>query len=421
MPRSQVTVFYGWILVLVMLLLLSVGWGTTVYMFSVVAGALHGEFAPSRAVLMTCSTGMMLMVGLSSPVLGKLLDRYPNKIILALGAISMGLGFIAVALSPVIEAVVLSYILLIGLGMATLSTLTVSTLLSRWFVRRRGLAIGIAALGTQFGGFLYPPIFAAVMESYDWRIALGGLGVIILIVLPLFIWLLIVDRPEQKGLHTDGDSAPAAPPTNHTATPADKLSLLQLFAQRNFLLVVCVVGSAVAANTVLLANLALFATDLGEQAVRGAYLVSLVALLGIFFSPLVGWLSDSINIKIVTMLITASLAISCLIFSVADSYTTLLIAAFFMGVGGGGVFPLWASLVGKLYTTRIYGQVMGATTLVIALLTAIGPPLGGWIHDTTSSYRLLFLILLVLLGAMTLLTTLIRVPESDASSTQNTR
>ena len=278
-------------------------------------------------------------------------------------------------------------------------------------VRRRGLAIGIAALGTQFGGFLYPPIFAAAMEAYEWRLALGSLGLLIVLIMPVLIRLFIVDQPADKGLHPDGDDAPAAAEATNRAKPA-KLSLLSLFKQRNFVLVVLIVGAAVATNTVLLANLSLFATDLGEEAVRGAFLISLVALLGIFFSPFVGWLSDVINIKWVTALITASLAVCCLIFSVATSYPILLTAAFFMGVGGGGVFPLWASLVGKLYDTRIYGQVMGATTRVIALFTAAGPPFGGWVHDTTQSYRLLFLTLLVILAVMTLLITFIKVPQT---------
>ncbi len=406
--------FYGWILVAAMLVLLSVGWGTTVYMFSVVAGALHTEFNPTRLVLMTCSTGMMLMVGLSSPLLGKLLDRYPNKYLMMAGTVSMGLGFICISLSPSITLVVVSYILPIGFGMATLSTLTVSTLLARWFVRRRGLAIGIAALGTQFGGFLYPPIFATVMANHDWRFAIGGLGILIIAIVPVLVWTLVVDRPEDKGLHPDGDATAA--PAPETTSTAEKLSFWQLLRQRNFLLVVCIVGSAVATNTVLLANLALFATDLGEAAVRGAFLVSLVALLGVFFSPAVGWLSDVISIKLVTALITASLAGSCLVFSVATSYPVLLMAAFLMGIGGGGVFPLWASLVGKLYDTRIYGQVMGATTLVIALFTAIGPPFGGWVHDTTDSYRLLFLTLLGILSVMTALITLIRLPPQTGQA-----
>ena len=144
--------------------------------------------------------------------------------------------------------------------------------------------------------------------------------------------------------------------------------------------------------------------------------MSTVALLGIFFSPFIGWLSDVISIKLVTALITTSLAICCLIFSLANSYTTLLVAAFFMGIGGGGVFPLWASLVGKLYDTRIYGQVMGASTLVIALFTAAGPPFGGWVHDTTESYRLLFLTLLGILGVMTLLITFIKLPAVNETN-----
>ena len=417
MNQTKPKLFYGWVLVAVMLLLLSVGWGTTVYMFSVVAGALYQEFEPTRLVLMICSTGMMLMVGLSSPLLGKLLDRYPNKWIMLCGTLSLGLGFIGISLSADIWMVVASYVLLIGAGMATLSTLTVSTLLARWFVKRRGLAVGIAALGTQFGGFIYPPLFAQAMQAYDWRVAIAGVGGLILLIVPAAIWFLVTDKPEDKGQYPDGASEPAqsqqTSSSEQNAGEPVQLSLGTLFTQRNFLLLVGIVGSAVATNTVLLANLSLFATDLGETAVRGAFIISLVAFLGIFFSPFVGWLSDVVPIKTVTAIVTGSLAISCLLFSMANTYPMLLAAALFMGVGGGGVFPLWASLVGKLYSLKVYGQVMGASTLVIALLTAIGPPFGGWIHDTTGSYRQLFLTLLVILAVMTVLIAWIRVPTAQ--------
>ncbi len=177
---------------------------------------------------------------------------------------------------------------------------------------------------------------------------------------------------------------------------------------------VAIVGAGVATNTVLLANLSLFATDLGEPPVRGAFLVSLVALLGIFFSPFIGWLCDVIHIRVATVLVTLSLAAACAVFSLATTYPLLLLATCFMGVGGGGVFPLWASLVGRLYHTRVYGQVMGATTLVTALFTALGPPFGGWVHDTTDSYRWLFLTLLGVLVAVTAMAAFLRVPGREA-------
>lgn len=414
--RSQAPkFFYGWIMVGMLLLLLSVGWGTTVYMYSVVAGAVGAEFQASRFVLMMGSTGMLLMVAMSSPFLGTLLDRYPNKWVLAAGTLLMGVGFIVVSLSPTVWTVVASYVLLVGLGTATLSILTVSTLLTRWFVRHRGLAVGIAALGTQLGGFIYPPIYAAVMEAFNWRIAIGGMGVLIIAIVPLLIWLLVVDRPEDKNLLPDGDTVrdPAATADRHSAAPAGaRLSFPELFAQRNFLLAVLVLGAAVAANTVLLANLSLFATDLGEPPVRGAFLVSLIALTGVICSPLVGWMCDAINIKVVAAIVTLSMVVANLIFSVANTYPLLVVATVIQGIGGGGAFPLWASMIARLYHTRVYGQVMGSATMVISGLTALAPLFAGWIHDTTSSYRVVFLTILVVLSVVTLLLPFIRVPRT---------
>ncbi len=85
------------------------------------------------------------------------------------------------------------------------------------------------------------------------------------------------------------------------------------------------------------------------------------------------------------------------------------------GIGGGGVFPLWASLVGHLYHTRVYGQVMGAVTLLAAIVTAATPLFAGWVHDVTQSYRPLFLTLLVALVLLSLLTLGVRVPKDNAA------
>lgn len=405
--------FYGWILVVVLLLLVSIGMGTTMYLYSLVAGAVGDEFAASRLVLMTGSTGMLLVLGLCSPVLGTLLDRYPSRWILITSALIMGLGFLLVATSSNVWVVVAGYVLLISIGAACMSLLTTATLLTRWFVRHRGLAIGIAALGTQFGGFFYPPLFAAAMEAYNWRIAIGAMGILIMVVAPLLIWLFIADYPGQKGLHPLGverDDTREARGDGRDPPPA-RLPLSLLLGQRNFWLVVVIAGAGMATNTTLLANLSLFATDLGEPPVRGAFLVSLVALLGVFASPFLGWLSDTINLKAVIAIMLLSLAGACLVFSLADNYALLLTAAVFMGIGGGGVFPIFASMVAHLYDTRVYGQVMGTATLLNSIITAATPLFAGWVYDATGSYRLLFLTLMASLLAMLACIHLLRVPR----------
>ena len=409
-------IFYGWVLVGVLLLILSLGLGAAIYMYSVVAGAVNTEFAASRFMLMLGSTGMFLMIGFCSPAVGRFLDSYPSRWILLTGAMAMGLGFIMIAVSTHIWMVVASYVLFLGVGAAILSPLTVSILLSRWFVRRRGLAIGIAALGTQLGGFVYPPLAVAAMDVYGWRIAIGGLGVAVMLILPVLIWLLVADYPGDRNQVPDGEwrAPPQGDENAQAALPATvKLSFRKLLRQRNFLLAVAIISVLSAANTVLVANLSLFATDIGEIPARGALMVSFTALLGIVFSPLIGWLCDVVNIKVMGCVVILSLALACLVFSVANTFPLLLVATFFQGVGGGGVYPLWASLVGHLYHIRVYGQAMGAVTLVAALISAAAPVLGGWSHDASGSYRLMFIIMLVILLATSLLTVLIRVPHGQ--------
>ena len=406
--------FYGWILVVVLLLLVSIGMGTTMYMYSIVAGAVGEEFGASRLVLMAGSTGLLLVMGLCSPTLGRLLDRYSSRWILIVGSLIMGLGFLWVAVATHVWMVVASYVLFISIGAATLSLLTAATLLTRWFVRHRGLAIGVAALGTQFGGFFYPPIFAATMEAYDWRLAIGAMGVLIMLAGPLLVWLFVVDRPElrnQSPLGGESRESSGAGNDSVAVQQPPRIPFTRLFVHRNFWLVVFIAGMGMATNTVLLANLSLFATDLGEPVVRGAFMVSLVALIGVFSSPFLGWLSDVINLKVVAAIMLLTLAAACGVFSIADSYPLLLLATAFMGVGGGGVFPIFASMIAHLYDNRIYGQVLGTATLVNSVIAASAPLFAGWIHDTTGSYRMLFLTLLAVLLLFMLAIPLLQVPR----------
>ncbi len=414
--RTPQGMFYGWILVAVLLLLVSIGMGTTMYMYSLVAGAIGQEFGASRLALMAGSTGMLLVMGLLSPTLGRMLDRMPSRNLLIISSLVMGLGFIWVAMSTQVWMVIASYILFISIGAAALSLLTAATLLTRWFVRYRGLAIGIAALGTQFGGFFYPPLFAATMEAYDWRIAIGGMGVLIMVAGPLLTLLFVVDRPEHKGLQALGED-PAESTSTHqseSTAAAPRLGWSQLLADRNFWLVVLIAGAGMATNTTLLANLSLFAVDLGEPVVRGAFLVSLVALIGVFASPFLGWLCDAINLKLVVAIMTLCQCAACLLFMSAQSYNTLLMGAAFMGVGGGGVFPIFASMVAQIYATRVYGQVLGAATFLNSIIAANAPVMAGWVHDSTGTYGPLLLGLAVFLLLMTAATPLLRVPRDPA-------
>ncbi len=404
-------VFYGWILVVLLLFLLSVGMGTSMYMYSVVAGAVGEEYAAGRFVLMAGSTGMLLLLGLCSPLLGTMLDRYPSKWILMGGAVVMGLGFVWIALSTHIWMVVASYILFIGVGAATLSTLTTATLLTRWFVRHRGLAIGIGTLGTQFGGFFYPPLLAAAMETWDWRIAIGGLGVLIMVIVPLIIWWLVVDRPEDLDLQPLGGESSDGPGVGKASKPGGvpRLSFPQLFAHRNFLLVVLVIGVSSATNTTLLANLVRHGPGGARRArgvpgiaggVAGGVFQSLPGLVGRRDQYQGGDRPDDVRVGRLLPGVQRRRQLSP------------VVAGGGLSSAGAGGFR--AAVVGHLYHNRVYGQVMGSTTLVVSIFTAAAPLFAGWVHDTTGSYRLVFITLLAIILVLMLCITLIRVPREQS-------
>lgn len=412
----QGRVFYGWFLVALTLFLQSVGVGTTLYMYSVIAGAIGTDMPSARSVLMLGSTGMLVVGALLSPVIGRMLDRHPMKWIIISGGIALGMGFVLLGLSTKIWHVVLCYMVFMGVGLTALGSVVASTLLARWFVRYRGLAIGISALGTQFGGFAYTPMLAALIEAQDWRIAVMVMGALILILVPVAAYLWVVDHPSEKQLEPDGE-APAPTPADPAEVavapvhPDATQPFHKLMWQRNFIILFIFAGSlGGVVNNAVIANLSLFATDIGESVTRGAFLVSLLAFIGLFTSPLTGWLGDRINIKLVAMALTLSMATASLLFSVADSYFVLLIATVFQGMAGGGFFPLWALLVARLYHLSVYGQVMGTTAVAAFGGAAIGPVFAGWLYDVTDSYRLVFMIFLVKLLLVTGLVTMLRPP-----------
>lgn len=99
------------------------------------------------------------------------------------------------------------------------------------------------------------------------------------------------------------------------------------------------------------------------------------------------------------------------------SYHLLLFAALLQGATGGGLYPLWACLVGRIYDSTIYGQIMGSTTLVVFLIIAPAPLLAGWIHDVTGSYRMLFVLMLTLVVICALMISRLKLPPVDKKIT----
>jgi MFS family permease len=390
-------IFYGWWLMLVCMLIQAVGFGTSLYLYSVVIGAIGKDFPGSRFAMMIGVSGMLLLVGIMSPKIGSLLDRYPVKRVLIAGGVVMGIGFILMAFATNIYHVAGLYGLLIAFGMTVLSPLSCSLLLTRWFIRHRGLALGISALGTQLGGVAFPPIVASLIAMYDWRIAVASLGVFIIAFIPLLAWLFVFDHPEKKGLLPDGAPPEEAPDIQAAKEQKAKAGGLQpikhILTSGNFIIVVAIITFASVIYSGILSNVSLIAVNKGETLEKGAVLVSLLSLAGMISSPLMGRFSDYLSPRQTLGILAASGVLALVLFHQAEDYTLLVAAVICFGFFGGAVVPVWSAVLSRLYDSRIYGRVLGASSAAVYSIAAFSAPTVGFLYDLTGSYQLTFLLL----------------------------
>lgn len=392
------TVFYGWWLVLVCLVIQGLTTSVTIYSYSLYAGEVERTFSANRALVMLGVTGQNIVIGLASPFIGNLMDRISIRRTVICAAWLIGIGFALISLSPSAWAFVAVYALVVSVGVAALAMLASSVLLSRWFQRDRGLAIGLAGLGTQLFGFFIPPLLAVMLEAYDWRLVLRLVGLSMAVLVPALAYWTIIDRPSDVGLAIDGArQRKSADTTPSPASPIPNHSFSEVLSGRNFWLSALGMTALVAVLTTVLANLSLFATDLGVTRERAAVLISIFALIGLFASPVIGRLCDVFEIRWLFSAMLLFCLVATMVIIAADSYQHLIIATCLVAVAGGGLTPFWSALIGQLYPIELYARAMGSMALVTGAAGAAAPFLAGWTFDISGSYRLLFQTLIALM------------------------
>jgi len=161
--------FYGWWMVSLAFLLQALSFGILIYSYSVISVSLNEDFDVSRFQLMLPLTAMILFGLLIAPLLGPKLDKYPIKWFLFAGVLLLSLGLLLMSWSPSMGWILAIFIVLFAPVQHLIGMLCCSVLVSRWFVRKLALAMGLAAIGTSVGGFIFPPLIEWLSQTYGWR------------------------------------------------------------------------------------------------------------------------------------------------------------------------------------------------------------------------------------------------------------
>jgi MFS family permease len=370
---------YAWWRLAVSLALMTIG-GGGMYSMSVVLPRIQQEFGVDRGAASLPYTLTMIGFGVGGVMMGKLADRFSVVVPVVIGGMGLGAGFIAAGLAPNLLAFNIAHGLLVGLlgTSATFAPLVADT--SKWFDRRRGIALAICMSGNYVAGAIWPPVIQFFSEAAGWRATYVGIGVFCaLSMLPLALVLRVRPPPQQ-------DAAPdgSTPQTRDTSRP---MGLNPALVQT----LLCVAGVACCvAMSMPQVHIVAYCSDLGFSAARGAEMLSLMLALGVVSRLVSGWISDRIG-GLRTLLLGSILqGVALLLFLPYTGLVSLYVVSGLFGLFQGGIVPSYALIVRQHFSPAEAGSRVG----MVLMATLLGMALGGWmsgaVFDLTGSYRAAF-------------------------------
>jgi sugar phosphate permease len=392
-------VFYGWWIVIASLGLMLVMAGTGFYSFGVIFKPLMSDFGWSRGVVSLAQSVYMLTAAVSGLFVGKLLERYSVRRVVFLGALLGGSCWFLLSLTQSLwQFYTLHFFLGVGFGGAGL--VPVAVLISNWFNKRRGMAMGVATVGIALGAMIIVPIVNVVLGSFGWRAAYIFMGsVVFAIDIPLAL-LVLKTSPEEMGMFPDGDESSGAfesavlesQVTVASAVNQDQRRLpIWLRSLPLWLLSAGFTLAQIGEMSILIHEVP-FITDMGISAGTAAVALGSTGGMGGLGKIVFGWLTDRISTRYVTLLCFLLQLVGLLILMRTNSMTMVWLFVVIFGFAMGGMPTLLPLAIGDLFARVSFGVIYGFVHFIVIGFSILGPPLAGFTFDLTGSYSTVFMI-----------------------------
>ena len=374
-----------WLVVLYSFLIQAVGIGIAIYCFATFSLPWLDEFGASRRDIMLTTFWLQLATGAISPFIGYAIDKYPIRRIVLIGLVFLLLSVWLASLASELWQIWLVYASVLPLASTLLGSLAGQTVIVRAFTEKRGVAFGISALGTNFGGLVFPLLAAMWIQDFGWREALLYLGLFAaLIVLPLT--LLVFKRKEIE----DAVNLPAI----NTMVEDDLTTREIVRTLRFWIPVVGVVPLSMSFSGIQF-NLGGLVRDLGvandiEITSQLTGVMVICMMLGKLFY---GGMGDRVNHRILFWVANSLTAIALFLVMMSSSESSLTLGIVFLGLGTGGILPLLALTISSRFPMASFARVMGLSAITIPF-GAMSPVLAGWAYDSFGTYNYLFIALM---------------------------
>lgn len=408
MPSTTRQSFYGWWVVAGAFLIYLVS-GSVFSAGTIFIKPLTEEFGWSRAAVSGALALGFVVGGLSAPFWGHIADRRGARAAFVPGVLLTGLLCIALGRISSLGSLYALYVLF-SFASAGISLVPLSVVISKWFVRQRGRAMGIAYTGVGFGALFLLPLIGWIVAEYGWREAYAACGMTVLVVLLPVAWRTR-SRPEEMGLLPDGDG-PVPCEGQSDGSAAREFTLSQALRTPAFWLVAIAWIVSLAPLVAIELHQVPFMTDRGLAVERASLVAGLVLGLSIIGRIGFGLLSERFAIPVIYAACYAmmGMGIASLWATTIFGWIALVPYVVFFGIALGGAFALAGLLVADLFGTVALGQIFGMLGLAATIGGAAGITGAGALYDRLGNYEAVFAIAIALVTIGAVLMSFVRRP-----------
>jgi MFS family permease len=421
-------IFFGWWTVLVTGIVSGLGLGFYQYGISVFFKDISSELDLSRAVTSLAAGIGQLGGGILAPVSGWLCDRFGPKWVTFTGICIAVTGLALMNFVTSEWAYFVVWGVLTGFGLSLGLTVAIDKALTNWFVRKRGLALGIKFALIGVVGVAVLPIVAWLAAIVGWRVTCPIWSAIMLACIPFILIFMKQKRPEYYGLLPDGTKTRAEAASDKSDIMAEGIEYASSFQETEFTFRQAIrtraywmFATAYAIFTLVFGGFTIhiipFLTDTGISATAASGLMGMMVFFTIPSRFLGGVIADRVRKGRLQFLLAGgfflqAIGIGTFLLSqtTASVYTLLILYGFSSGV----VTPLVIVILGRYFGRKEFGSIFGTCMLLNAPFSLLAPVYAGWIYDTTGSYTTALTVFTVLSAISAVIVCLVRAPKPRA-------
>lgn len=413
-PQS-IRIFYGWWVVLTISVVIAIVWACSLWALPVFYTFWIAEFHWDRAAVAGAGGGVLLFTTACYPFAGAIMDRFGVKRVMIFCVMLMGASLLGYAyLSSLWHLYFFSSFL--GIGLAGTGIMTDQVLISKWFIKKRGLAVGITMAGIGVGATMGPQIALFLIKMLGWRTAFIAQALFIwLVALPLLV-IIIKEKPQDVGLLPDGTLGNIGtesqarggygPTVSMSFSDALRTRTLWLLSTASFLSFFVIFA--------LINHLILYLRDVGYTLETASLALSIYGFFSFLGKIIFGRFLDVFHNKKNAIVVAYLLLLSgvLMLHFVGNVSALVYISICFMGLAWGGSLVCMTDLTAYYFGLKYLGRTLGFVMVFFGLSGALAPPIIGYVYDYSRTYEWALMLFGVFSAVATVLVVVMGPPRS---------